>query len=304
MKKNNSLKYAGIVFIVLFVISLLIAIFSKGKDSSGIISQKGIKIIYIKGAIFSESRSPFSKQDKIEELLDEIEDAEENKNILGVVVRINSPGGSVGAVQELYSALLKLRRKKPLVVSIEDIALSGGYYIASLGKPIFANKGSIVGSIGVIVISFNAKNLLNNIGIKVRIIKSGKHKDMLFWGKEITDEEKKIVKDIVTKAHKQFIEDVAKARGISTQKLMQYSDGRIILSEDALKIGLVDKIGNLKDAINYLWKVLLKQQGKPIIIKEKQSPIEKVLENLFISSRENISIKSITSPLILYLYIK
>jgi len=85
---------------------------------------------------------------------------------------------------------------------------------------------------------------------------------------------------------------------------MQYSDGRIILSEDALKIGLVDKIGNLKDAINYLWKVLLKQQGKPIIIKEKQSPIEKVLENLFISSRENISIKSITSPLILYLYIK
>ena len=140
MKKNNSLKYAGIVFIILFVISLLIAIFSKGKDSSGIISQKGIKIIYIKGAIFSESRSPFSKQDKIEELLDEIEDAEENKNILGVVVRINSPGGSVGAVQELYSALLKLRRKKPLVVSIEDIALSGGYYIASLGKPILPTK--------------------------------------------------------------------------------------------------------------------------------------------------------------------
>ena len=243
----------------------------------------------------------------VEEILNEIEKAREDKNVLGIVLRINSPGGSVGAVQEIYTSLKKFRQEKPLVVSIEDIALSGGYYIASLGNPIFANKGSLVGSIGVIVISFNAKKLLDNIGIKVNVIKSGKHKDILFWGREVSNDEKKMIEDMLEKAHRQFIEDVASARSLSIKYIKPYSDGRLIISEEAIKIKLVDKIGNINEAISYLWKKILKRKGKPIIIKKVKSPIEKVFEKINNIYNNKIpfsnQIKSISIPMFLYMHI-
>jgi protease-4 len=288
------------------IISVLLAAFVKN-DNGNIIGKKGIKIISIKEAIIPSGKKPFSSGDMVEEILNEIEKAREDKNVLGIVLRINSPGGSVGAVQEIYTSLKKFRQEKPLVVSIEDIALSGGYYIASLGNPIFANKGSLVGSIGVIVISFNAKKLLDNIGIKVNVIKSGKHKDILFWGREVSNDEKKMIEDMLEKAHRQFIEDVASARSLSIKYIKPYSDGRLIISEEAIKIKLVDKIGNINEAISYLWKKILKRKGKPIIIKKVKSPIEKVFEKINNIYNNKIpfsnQIKSISIPMFLYMHI-
>ncbi|MCK4905775.1 signal peptide peptidase SppA [bacterium] len=176
-----------------------------------------------------------------------------NPNIKAVVLRINSPGGSVGAVQEIYSELLKLKESgKKIVASQAEVSASGGYYLAVASDKIVSNPGAITGSIGVIISITNVEKLFEKIGVGVEVIKSKELKDIGSSMRAMTDEEREILKDMVDSAYQQFLTAVKKGRGavMTEEKIEEVSDGRIMTGAQAKEIGLVDELGNLEDAIN------------------------------------------------------
>ncbi|MGL4388676.1 MAG: signal peptide peptidase SppA, partial [Brevinema sp.] len=165
--------------------------------------------------------------------------AETNKNIKAVIIQVNSPGGTVGASQELHAAVTKIQKAgKPVIISVSDISASGGYYATAGADRIFANGGSLVGSIGVIMQGIEYSELLAKIGIKANVIKSGANKDMLSPFKTMSPEEKEILMASVLDTYNQFVEVVAEGRKIDLDKIIPLADGRVFTGRQALKEGL------------------------------------------------------------------
>ncbi|MCS7277803.1 MAG: signal peptide peptidase SppA, partial [Aquificaceae bacterium] len=182
-----------------------------------------------------------------------IQRAKEDKSVKALVLRVDSPGGSVGASQEIYRALEDFKSTgKPLVVSMGNVAASGGYYISAPADLIIANPGTITGSIGVIVQHTELKALLERLGIKITAIKTGKFKDTLSPFRDLTEEERKYLQDTIQDAYEQFLQAILKHRSkkISEEKLKEIADGRVFTGRVAKDFGLVDELGNLQDAIN------------------------------------------------------
>jgi protease-4 len=215
-----------------------------------------------------------------------------DESIKAIVLRINSPGGGVGPAQEIYSELLKLRNKKKIIVSMESVAASGGYYIACAAHKIVANPGTITGSIGVIIEFANIEELLGKVGLKSVVIKSGKYKDILSPTRPMTPEDRALIQGVIDSVHNQFIEAVAKGRNLPKEKVIKIADGRIFSGEQAQAIGLVDQLGNFQDAIDAAAKmcgiqgeprVLYPEKRRPSIweffIDESVSHLKEVLEN-------------------------
>src|SRR5882724_3613486 len=176
--------------------------------------------------------------------------------VKAVVLRINSPGGTVGASQELHAAILKLREKGiPVVASMSDVAASGGVYIAIAADKIVANPGTITGSIGVIISSANAHLLMQKVGVSREVIKSGPFKDVLSPFRPMTDEERSLMQGVIDDAHDQFVEAVSKGRGIPAERVREFADGRIFTGRQAKEWGLVDELGGLQTAVELAGKV-------------------------------------------------
>ncbi|WP_456464985.1 signal peptide peptidase SppA [Persephonella sp.] len=213
-----------------------------------------IAVIEIKGVI-SEYIS----------VIDNIQRAQSDPSIKAVVLAVDSPGGSVGAAQEIYTAVKKLRKHKPVVVSMGNVAASGGYYVSIPANVIYANPGTITGSIGVIIQHVNVSKVLEKLGVKVENIKSGKNKDILFPNNKLTPEQKKLIMETIQDVYDQFLEDVVKYRPINMKTLKKYADGRILTGRQAKKIKLVDKLGNIQDAVNEA-KALAGLEGKKVLI--------------------------------------
>ncbi|OGS43872.1 MAG: hypothetical protein A2539_06340 [Elusimicrobia bacterium RIFOXYD2_FULL_34_15] len=200
------------------------------------------------------SSDPFSRDsDRIVKRLKKLED---NKTVKAVVLRINSPGGTVGAVQEIYSGILKLRKKGKIVVaSFGDVAASGGYYVACGCDKIVSNPGTLTGSIGVILETGNFTELMRKVGVRIEAIKSGKHKDIGSFAREMTVEEKKILQDLINDAYEQFLAAVMTGRKFDDVKARGLADGRIFTGMQAKEAGLVDEIGGLDEAIEITKKI-------------------------------------------------
>ncbi|WP_293443509.1 signal peptide peptidase SppA [Persephonella sp.] len=198
-------------------------------------------------------------------VIDNIQRAQNDPSIKAVVLVVDSPGGSVGAAQEIYSAVEKLRKHKPVVVSMGNVAASGGYYVSLPANVIYANPGTITGSIGVIIQHVNVSKVLEKLGVKVENIKSGKNKDILFPNNKLTPEQKKLIMETIQDVYDQFLEDVVKYRPINMETLKKYADGRILTGRQAKKIKLVDKLGNIQDAV-YEAKALAGLEGKKVLI--------------------------------------
>jgi protease-4 len=175
----------------------------------------------------------------------------EDKAIKAIVVRIDSPGGAVGPSQEIYREIRKTSATKKVVASMGTIATSGGYYIAAGANGIVANPGTITGSIGVIMGFTNYEELLNKIGLIPIVIKSGKYKDIGSPIRKMKPEEKKILQLFAKKIHRQFIEDVVDGRKMDIKRVESLADGRIFTGKESKKLGLVDRLGNLEDAIEW-----------------------------------------------------
>ncbi len=204
-----------------------------------------------------------------------------NKSIVAVVLRINSPGGVVGASQEIYDEVKKYR-KKHIIVSMGNVAASGGYYIACPAHTIFANPGTITGSIGVIFQLPNAEKLMKKIGVSHEVVKSGKLKDAGGINRGLTVQERKMLQGVVDDTYNQFLEAVSNGRNISIKKLKPICDGRIFTGRQAKNLGLVDSLGSLEDAITFTAK-LCSIKGIPKVIKPKEQ-VEFSIKNLLFNS--------------------
>ena len=186
----------------------------------------------------------------------QIHAARDDEEVRAVVIRINSPGGSAPASQEVGEELKKLRASgKVVVASMGDIAASGGYWIAALCDKIYANPGTITGSIGVYIPYANWEELFKKIGVHGEKIKSGPHKDMLSPERPMSEEERAILQGMVDDLYEQFVAVVSEGRKMEPAKVKQMADGRIYTGRQAKALGLVDEMGTMEDAVNAAAKI-------------------------------------------------
>jgi protease-4 len=247
----------GIILLVcLGVLSALslhgFGIFADSKRSFKL--QGSIGIVPIEG-IISDSR----------DIVDQIDEFADDKGIRAVVLRINSPGGGVAPSQEIYQAVLELKKKKKVVVSMGSVAASGGYLIAVAADRILANPGTITGSISAVMHHANIEELMKKIGISSSVIKSGKFKDIGSPTRKMTQEEKSLIQGIVDDIYDQFIQVIAQNRKIPLQNILQLADGKIFSGRQAKKLGLVDDLGGFRDAVMLAGR-LAGMEGKPEIV--------------------------------------
>ena len=202
-------------------------------------------------------------------IIKQIKSFRNNKHIRGIILRIDSPGGAVGPSQEIYDEVLKTRKSgKIIYASMGTLAASGGYYIASAADQIFANPGTLTGSIGVIMAFSNAQGLLEKIGLKPEIIKAGKYKDIGSPTRSMNQIEKSLLQNVVTDVHQQFIEAIANGRGMSIAEITKIADGRIFTGRQAYSLKLVDQLGGLQATIGQL-AAKAGIIGAPNVIREK-----------------------------------
>lgn len=203
-------------------------------------------------------------------VIEQLRRAQDNFDVKAILLRINSPGGSVVASDEIHQ-VLRDEISKPVVVSMGELAASGGYYIAAGTEWIVANPATLTGSIGVIATVTNVDELLDSVGVDVTVIKSGELKDLGSAYRDMTPEEKALWQGIVDEAHEQFVGVVAEGRAMSREEASELADGRIYTGRQALELGLIDDLGNLPDAIE-LAADLGGIEGEPRIIEYRRPP--------------------------------
>ena len=195
----------------------------------------------------------------------QIQSARDDDEVRAVVIRINSPGGSAPASQEVGEELKKLRATgKVVFASMGDIAASGGYWIAALCDKIYANPGTITGSIGVYIPYANWEELFKKIGVHGEKIKSGPHKDMLSPERPMTAKERVIIQEMVDDLYEQFVAVIAEGRKMDPAQVRKLADGRIYTGRQARSLGLVDEMGTMEDAVKAAAKVA-GITGKPLV---------------------------------------
>ena len=246
-----------------------------GSGKLGRESQSGIALVKIEGEIHS-GKSTYSSTGA-DTVLAKLRELENKTEIKGILLEVNSPGGTVGASQEIFEELMLLRKDKKIVVSMKDLAASGGYYIAASADYIFAQPGTITGSIGVITMSPNVSGLLEKANIKMNVYKAGKYKDILSMFRENTKEEEEIIGNLLDDTYKRFIKDVARGRNIAKEKIEQAAEGRIFSGENAIKFHLVDALGGRREAQQKISE-LLEFDGLLPIIEEEESPFDRLLQ--------------------------
>jgi protease-4 len=196
---------------------------------------------------YASDRSSFLNREGALYWIEMLKAAENNPNIKAVILRINSPGGSVAATQEVYEAVKRLKAAgKVVVASFGDVAASGAYYIASAADKIVANPGTLTGSIGVVISGYQFSGIMEEYGIAVNVIKSGDYKDIMSPYRPMTDGEKRIMQSIVMDTWRQFVDSVAEGRKMDVGKVEKLADGRIYGAIQALDAGLIDELGDFR----------------------------------------------------------
>lgn len=244
-----------VLFVFLLAMSALLALIGK----NGLPIGEKIALVRISGPILEST-------DTVEEIKKHAEDS----SIKAILLRVDSPGGAVAPSQEIYEEVKRAALKKKVVVSMGSIAASGGYYISSPASKIIANPGTMTGSIGVIMEIPNIEGLMDKIGIRTEVIKSGRHKDIASVFRKMQDEDRMILQDVLTDVHEQFIKAVSEGRKMPVEEVRKIADGRIFTGKQALSAGLVDGLGNIQDATDEAAK-LAGIKGKPHIVKKKET---------------------------------
>ncbi|MEI7640903.1 MAG: signal peptide peptidase SppA [bacterium] len=302
--KTKFIYLFAIIAVILIVIIILAGIFNSSIFTGGVdgLSPK-IALININNEIQDTTHTL--------ELLNFYADMPAVKVIL---LRVNSPGGGVAASQEVYRQIVKIKQKgKKVVVSMTDVAASGAFYISVAADKIYANPGTITGSIGVIMSYANAKQLLDKIGLQFTTVKSGKYKDVGSFSRDASEGEKRLLKNMIDDVLNQFVDDIlnqrldkiAKAAGIDIKDrakkreavkeymLKDVADGRIFTGKQALTLGLVDELGNIDDAIEGAAK-MVGLKGRPKVISEKK---DEPWANFLKSTMNALNLKNKTNTL-------
>ncbi|MGC8937874.1 MAG: signal peptide peptidase SppA [Thermodesulfovibrio sp.] len=278
--KNKKLKIVliviGIIVLLSFFITLMESSVARGK----------IALINVKGVIV-ESKT----------VIDEIKQYRKDPSIRAIVLRVDSPGGAVVPSQEIYEEIKRTISVKPVVVSMGSVAASGGYYISCPATKIIANPGTLTGSIGVLIEIPNIKGLLDKIGVKAEVIKSGKYKDITSPFKTLQSDEKEILQRLIDDVHEQFIKAVSEGRKIPLEKVKKIADGRVFTGIKAKELGLVDEVGDLDYAIKVAAQ-LGKIKGEPEIVTKKSTLFIELLK----SDTESLIKKILPYIQVYYLY--
>ncbi|MEA1935474.1 MAG: signal peptide peptidase SppA [Thermodesulfobacteriota bacterium] len=270
----------GLFLLVLIIVSFFIFVYGvstfTGDRSSFSIKNK-IGVVTVEGVM--KDSSP---------VVDQLVKYGKDDSIKAVVLRIDSPGGGVVSSQEIYEAVLSLKKKKKVVASMGSVAASGGYYVACAADKIVANPGTITGNIGVVVHFSNVEELLKKIGLKSSVVKSGRYKDIGSPLREMTADEKRLIQEVIDDIYDQFLEAVSSNRKIPKGKVAGIADGRIFTGRQALKMGLVDFLGDKEHAINLAAK-LSGIKGKPDVVypKEKELKLWKYIVKTTVSAIVN-----------------
>jgi len=259
-------------------------------DLQKALDRNRLELVALDGAITGargSGSSAMSVRDRLRELIDD-------ESVKGVLLSINSPGGTVGASKELYEAVKDLAAKKPVVVSMLDQATSGGYYAASAATKIYANAGSLTGSIGVILNGFNAKELLDRVGIQAQTIKTGPYKDIFSPFRELGEPERQLLQELLQSTYQEFISDVAKGRKLDLEVVRKLADGRIYTGRQAQANKLVDALGTLDQAVADLRTLSRKQFNLPesqeLPLRRSPASFERLIDQLFSQTSVNIAL--------------
>jgi protease-4 len=273
MEKN---KIFGIIVFILIIFVVLFSIFKNNALTPSILHNPvrtgdNISLIKIEGTIGTSTLGGQGvSPDTIKELLNEAKSDASR----ALIIQIDSPGGAVEPTQEIYNNIQQFKKEtgKKVYISMRSEAASGGYYIACAGDKIVAMPTTLTGSIGVIMRLINYQGLLEKIGLKETVIKSGTYKDIGSPTRDITEKEQKMLQEIIDETYTQFFDTVSKARNIPLDDLKNIAQGQIYTGIQAKKLGLVDDLGDLQDTIEIVKKDL-NIQGTPIIIthEKKQS---------------------------------
>jgi len=247
-------KFCLFLFIVFTLVAVISAVVVLSERAP--IGQK-VAVVRIEGPIVDSK-----------EVIEEIKDYLKNSAVKAIVLRVDSPGGAVAPSQEIYEEVKRASKQKKVIASMGTVAASGGYYISAPATKVFANPGTLTGSIGVIMEIPNIEGLMNKIGVKTEVIKSGKHKDMASIFRKMKEEDRKILQGVIEDVHEQFIIAVAEGRKLPIEKVREIADGRVFTGKQAKEIGLVDELGNLEDAIKEAAR-LSGIKGEPEVITKK-----------------------------------
>jgi len=229
---------AGIFMSGMVALSLITVLASGGRIRTGLSNKVGV--VELDGTI-TDSRI----------IVESLADFRKNDKIKAIVLRVDSPGGSLGPSQEIYAEVKKTVAEKKVIVSMGSVAASGGYYVSSCASGIMANPGTVTGSIGVIMAYTNAKGLMDKVGLSPVVIKSGKFKDTGSPFRDMTAEERALLNETIQAMYMQFVDDIVKGRKMKKEKILEIADGRIFTGIKAKELGLVDRLGNMEDAITW-----------------------------------------------------
>lgn len=262
---KSFLAFIGFIFVMLLILIVIIeslVIFYSYRDR---VATKGDKIglVRLNGVIVNS-----------EDIINILKRFEKRGDIKGIVIRIESPGGSVAAVQEIYEAVLgQGKGGKKIVASLGNVAASGGYYVALACDRIYANPGTLTGSIGVIMNIVNFQELMLKWGIELNSIASGQYKTTGSPARKMTPEEEELLRNLVTNVHGQFVQAVRDRRSIPEDKLNNLTDGRVMTGTQAYEAGLIDGLGSLEAAIKEAAR-LCNIKAKPKVIEFKDKRFE------------------------------
>ncbi|MBN1501606.1 MAG: signal peptide peptidase SppA [Spirochaetes bacterium] len=290
MEKERKMLIALLALIAFSVIISLVDISMKmntSQQKSAInLTQTGpgVGIVRITGAISMNGDQGLLNQiSGAEGIIKKLDEYSRNPDIKAIVIRIDSPGGTVGATQEIFNKIMSIRnsteRKVPVIASMGDLAASGGYYAASACDYIFANHGTLTGSIGVIIAAPNFKDLFQKLGIRMNVIKSGRYKDILSSSRELSQDELDLLQDIVDSSYNQFLKDVSLGRNIPIDDIRPYADGRILGGTKAVEVKLVDAIGGFEQAIQKAREMGKLPAGAPVY-ESTASPFDQFFSGL------------------------
>ena len=300
-------KKLAIAIIILCTLSLVLGIFKPQTKNGNVppppsgtsvfenVDTSGDKIalLNIDGVISSDSpASAWSSAFSTDAFISSVKKAADDRRVKAILIRINSPGGTVAASQDIYEAIINARKEKPVVVSMADMAASGGYYVASAADRIVAQKGTMTGSIGVIFNFMDFADLENKIGVSSNVIKSGKFKDSGSSSRKMTPEEKALFQSSIDMAYKQFIDDITAGRvkrndnyetdkkALSEETLKKYADGRVFLGEEAFNLGFVDAIGSQAYAVTVASEMAGYNKDLPLVPYNKNSGLRGFLMSM------------------------
>ena len=275
----------------MFFLFAFIAIASLSPDGLSFDAGERVGVVEVTGPIM-ESK----------EVIKNLERYRKDELVRGIVVRVNSPGGAVAPSQEIMQAVARAAKAKPVAVSMGSTAASGGYYVSLGADRIFANPGTVTGSIGVITQLFDVHKIVNDVDVEVHTIKTGKLKDAGSPFRKLDIEDEVHFRQLIDDIYTQFVDDIAKAREMDPERVRELADGRVFTGRQAKDLSLIDEIGSMSDAVSWVAK-RAKIEGEPKVVYPPKTTtlmddlVGGGVRSLMSSSREAVT------PLIEYRYI-